>query len=162
VTLSAAEFHDIDHHTQELLPEWARVDNVDWNVQRGEGAVTWSTSAYTGAAPGGNEHIANALRWGTLYNFRFDADAPPADAMAALGLFRPGSPESVTIAVIGPGAAARCPADLNGDSIVGGVDLASLLASWGPCGAACPADLDGDGDADGVDLAALLAAWGAC
>ena len=38
----------------------------------GSGAITWATTAY---AVNSN---ANALRWGTLYNFRFDADAPPA------------------------------------------------------------------------------------
>jgi hypothetical protein len=26
-----------------------------------------------------------------------------------------------------------CPGDLNGDGVVDGADLASLLANWGPC-----------------------------
>ncbi len=51
-----------------------------------------------------------------------------------------------------------CPADLDGDSVVGSEDLAVLLAAWGGAGA----DLTGDGVTDSADLAVLLAAWGAC
>lgn len=57
--------------------------------------------------------------------------------------------------------AASCAADLSGDGVVDGADLASVLAAWGPCDE-CVADLNGDGLVDGADLAQLLAAWGAC
>ena len=52
--------------------------------------------------------------------------------------------------------------DLDGDGNVGPFDLATLLASWGPCSpqSACPADLNGDGNVDPTDLAMLLTAWG--
>ncbi len=46
--------------------------------------------------------------------------------------------------------------DLNGDGIVNGADLATLLANWGLGGAA---DLSGDGIVNGADLATLLANW---
>ena len=49
------------------------------------------------------------------------------------------------------------PADLTGDGIVDGVDLAVLLAAWGVAGH--PADINGDGVVDGLDLAVLLARW---
>jgi hypothetical protein len=49
------------------------------------------------------------------------------------------------------------PADLNGDGIVNGVDLATLLAAWGVAGH--PADINSDGVVDGADLSALLASW---
>lgn len=52
-----------------------------------------------------------------------------------------------------------CPADLSGDGVVNGTDLATLLAAWGGAG---PADLDGSGAVGGADLAVLLAAWGPC
>ncbi|MCA9286375.1 MAG: spondin domain-containing protein [Phycisphaerales bacterium] len=52
-----------------------------------------------------------------------------------------------------------CPADLNGDGMVGGEDLGLLLADWGGTGAS---DLDGDGTVGGSDLGLLLAAWGGC
>lgn len=51
--------------------------------------------------------------------------------------------------------------ELDGDGVVGAVDLAILLGSWGPC-AACPADFDDDGQVGPLDLATLLAAWGPC
>jgi len=43
---------------------------------------------------------ANAIRWGTLYNFRFDSSAPPALTSANVGFFKTGSPVSVD--VVGP------------------------------------------------------------
>jgi hypothetical protein len=51
-----------------------------------------------------------------------------------------------------------CPADLNGDNIVNGVDLGLLLAAWGTA----EQDITGDGTTDGVDLGILLASWGLC
>ncbi len=54
-----------------------------------------------------------------------------------------------------------CPADLDGDGMVGAADLAALLAAWNG-GAGDPADLDGDGTVGAGDLAVLLAAWGPC
>jgi hypothetical protein len=51
-----------------------------------------------------------------------------------------------------------CDADINGDSMRDGADLAILLTGWG---SASP-DLNGDGVANGGDLAILLDAWGAC
>lgn len=55
--------------------------------------------------------------------------------------------------------AAPCPADLDGDAVVGPGDLAVLLARWGDPG---KGDLDGDGATGSGDLTILLAAWGDC
>ncbi len=59
----------------------------------------------------------------------------------------------------------RCPADFDGDGLVGGSDLGAWLAYAGQqCGEGedCPWDLDVDGDVDGADLGLLLGAWGVC
>jgi hypothetical protein len=58
-------------------------------------------------------------------------------------------------------AEARVPADLSGDGMVDGFDLALLLGGWGRCPMhrGCPGDLNGDGGINGFDLAILLAAW---
>ena len=53
-----------------------------------------------------------------------------------------------------------CPADINGDGLVDGADLNTLLGSWGTSTAA--ADLNDDGLVDGADLNLLLGAWGIC
>lgn len=65
------------------------------------------------------------------------------------------------------------PADLTGDGVINGIDLAVLLSHWGTCrhsSTGCSrnratdecgkADLDDDGAVNGSDLAMLLAAWG--
>jgi hypothetical protein len=54
--------------------------------------------------------------------------------------------------------AAPCPADLNGDGVVGGADLGALLSGWGSAGG----DINDSGDTDGADLGILLSAWGNC
>jgi len=56
-----------------------------------------------------------------------------------------------------------CAADLNGDQVVDGSDLASILGAWGAvCECLCPADVDRDGFINGSDLAEMLGAWGTC
>lgn len=74
-----------------------------------------------------------------------------------------------------PGAAngpctptARCPADLNADSVVDGIDLAILLVAWGPADVPnegegpAETDLNDDGLVDAGDLGILLASWPEC
>ena len=58
----------------------------------------------------------------------------------------------------GQPCAPPCPADLNGDTMVGGLDLTILLGAWGTGGA----DIDGDGNTGGTDLTIMLGAWGNC
>jgi len=72
------------------------------------------------------------------------------------------SKDPYTLTITGPAAiveAGACPADLDGDGVVGSGDLGQLLAAWGGTG---PADLDGDGAVGSGDLGELLAAWGPC
>ena len=52
-----------------------------------------------------------------------------------------------------------CPADLDGDGLVGGSDLGVFFVGWGTDG---PGDLDGDGLVGGADLGLLFLAWGPC
>ena len=58
----------------------------------------------------------------------------------------------------------ECDADLDGDGIVGGADLAQVLSEWGqsvvPPGSG--ADLNGDGIVSGPDLTQVLGFWGQC
>jgi hypothetical protein len=46
--------------------------------------------------------------------------------------------------------------DLNGDGLVNGADLGTLLGAWGTPG---PGDFNGDGIVNGADLGTLLGAW---
>ena len=59
--------------------------------------------------------------------------------------------------------AARIPADLDGDGLVGILDFLALLAAWGPCPGPpdpCLADIDGDGVVGIADFLYLLGVWG--
>ena len=49
------------------------------------------------------------------------------------------------------------PADLDGNGVVNGADLATLLSNWGTSGTG---DINGDGAVTGADLGILLSAWG--
>jgi len=53
-----------------------------------------------------------------------------------------------------------CRADLSGDGVVNGIDLAFVLSNWGTAGGAT--DITGDGTVNGADLGIILAAWGNC
>lgn len=80
-TFSAAGFHDVDAHSGEPY------DTTDWPSSTIADSVVWTAPAFT---PAGNR---NALRWGTLYNFWFDADRPPTDVVShSLRLFKAGFP----------------------------------------------------------------------
>ncbi|MEY3026246.1 MAG: hypothetical protein RLZZ238_1143 [Planctomycetota bacterium] len=52
----------------------------------------------------------------------------------------------------------NCPADLDGDGLVGAFDMAVVLDGWGTA----TGDIDGDGRTDARDISALLDGWGAC
>lgn len=136
----------VNHHSGEPY------SSDPWSMTAPAGGLLWSTQTFAQNAN------ANALRWSTMFNFRFDADTPPTEGTASLGLFKVGSPADLSVTVLVP-SAPPCPADLTGDGVVDGSDLAMVLGQWGQAG---PADLDGNGTADGADLAIVLGAWGAC
>jgi hypothetical protein len=52
-----------------------------------------------------------------------------------------------------------CPADFDGNGVVGTSDLLLLLSNWGQGGVG---DLDGSGAVGTPDLLMLLEAWGPC
>ncbi len=85
-----AGFHDVEYHSGEPF------SNTDWSISVLSGKIIWSGQDF---AVNPN---ANALRWGTLYNFRFDSNAPPGNTTVVLDLFKPGAPNKINISTIGP------------------------------------------------------------
>jgi hypothetical protein len=83
-------FHAPFYHSGEPF------SNDPWDVTIEGDAITWSTTPYD------EDPNANALRWSTLYNFRFEANAGPQASSATIGLFRPGTPALVTGNTLGP------------------------------------------------------------
>src|SRR5206468_5129853 len=69
----------------------AGYSSTPWNVTQDATSITWSTETFA------TNQNANAIRFGTLYNFRFDADQPPLAANATVGFFKTGSPMTVAI-----------------------------------------------------------------
>ena len=104
VTVTNIGFRDVDYHSGEPF------DGTDWVGVQSGGSVTWSTDSFA------TNQDANAIRWGTLYNFRFDADTAPTSANATLGLFRPHTPNSVQVAIRAPQSGGAGP-DCDGDGI---------------------------------------------
>ncbi len=146
--VSSIGFHDIDAHSGEPY------DTTDWTGAPAGPAVRWSATPYD------IDPDANALRWGSLFNFRFVSNNPPTERLASIELFRPGAPDTVAVTVIAP--ASSCPADLDGNGLVGFPDLLAVLSAWGPCPPPCSADPNGDGTVDFADLLIVLSAWGPC
>ncbi|MEZ5314324.1 MAG: hypothetical protein R2862_12130 [Thermoanaerobaculia bacterium] len=83
--ITSTGFKDIPHHSGEPYA------TADWDVfvDGTGGTVSWSTDGFA------TDPNANALRWATMFNFWFDADAPPDNAVHTLGLFKPGPTNSV-------------------------------------------------------------------
>src|SRR5262249_17299429 len=119
-TVQNIGFHDVDYHSGEPFA------GTDWNGVFSNGAVTLSTQDFN------TNKNANALRWGTLYNFRFDANRQPQTVNATLGLFRPGSPGAMNPSTVGP---TPTQADCNHNGIPDTIDLQNGTSP----------DCDGDG-----------------
>ena len=62
-----------------------------WLFTDGLTSATWNCQTFA------QNQNANAIRFGTLYNFRFDSTAPPNPTTANIGFFKTGSPISVTV-----------------------------------------------------------------
>ena len=87
-SVNGVGFHDVDYHSGEAY------DGTDWPGMVLAGRVEWATV--------GSDPLANALRWGTSYNFRFTADRPPVTAATTIELFGPGSNDSVQVDAVVP------------------------------------------------------------
>jgi hypothetical protein len=85
-----ANISNIGFHDNDLDPA------TDWQVAVENGAITWQTQTHA------ENPNANALVFGYLFNFRFDADAAPAATEATLGPFKPGAGGDVLAATRGP------------------------------------------------------------
>lgn len=113
-------FHDVDYHSGEPF------DGTDWVVSKITDEITWATEAHA------SNPNANALRWGTLYNFRFSTNVEPGPTTIILGLFKPGPFPDVTAATIGPKLALI---DCNDNEIADACDISCAAVDCvPPCG----------------------------
>jgi hypothetical protein len=104
VNISNIGFHAPPQH-----PGWAHdgtcndqgYSSTPWAVTQVSDSITWNTETFA------QNCNANAIRFGTLYNFRFDADQPPQSANATVGFFKTGSP--MMVAIVAPAGGTSTP-----------------------------------------------------
>lgn len=148
--VTSAGFHAVRNHAPEAnAPNYS---SEPWQFLNADGLVRWSTEPYP------LNPNANAIRWGTMYNFRFDAAGPPVPATATLTLFMTGV--DVEVAIVGPGTPDALRADFNGDCEVDVSDadafIQILLGINSEASDSIRADLDGSGTADGLDISRFV------
>ena len=86
-TITNVGHRDVDHHSGEPY------GTTNWVPTVTSDAVIWATEDFATNAN------ANALRWGTMFNFWFDADRGPGSIQHVIGLFKPGTPTQMTFSI---------------------------------------------------------------
>ncbi len=72
----------------------AGFSNAAWTSNQTSDALSWNTETFA------QNPNANAIRFGTLYNFRFDSNRPPQAVNATIGFLKTGTP--ITVGIQGP------------------------------------------------------------
>jgi len=93
---------NIGFHAPSQEPGWPNdgtfnnqgYSSMPWTVTQASDSITWNSESFA------QNQNANAIRWGTLYNFRFDGDQPPQTANGTIGFFKTGTP--ITVAIQAP------------------------------------------------------------
>jgi hypothetical protein len=106
---AGANISNIGFHAPPQEPGWANdgtfnsqgYSSTPWSVTQAADSLTWNSETFV------QNQNANAIRFGTLYNFRFDADQPPQSGNATVGFFKTGSP--IAVAIQGPAGGTPTP-----------------------------------------------------
>ena len=100
---SGVNISNVGFHAPPQEPGWANdgtfnnqgYSSTPWSVNQQLSYIQWSCESFV------QNQNANAIRFGTLYNFRFDAQAPPQNVPNAyVGFFKTGG--AMAVAVQGP------------------------------------------------------------
>jgi hypothetical protein len=84
-------FHrDVKYHSGEVYT------NEDWTLDIANKSVSWEGMKFD------QNPNANALRWGTMFNFAIESDAAPEMGEVTLTLFRPGGPPKIKVPALVP------------------------------------------------------------
>ena len=97
ITVSNLGFHAPPNHpgfANDGTSGNAGFSNAAWTSNQTADVLSWSSETFA------QNQNANAIRFGTLYNFRFDSNRPPQVRDATIGFFKTGSP--MTVAIQGP------------------------------------------------------------
>ena len=94
VTVSNLGFHAPPQHPGVAADGTAGntgYSSAAWTPSQTFNALAWKSETFA------QNQNANAIRWGTLYNFRFDSNKPPQAANATLGFYKTGAPYTLAI-----------------------------------------------------------------
>ena len=102
---TGAVLDNIGFHAPPQHPGWTNdgtfgstgFSSAPWTQSQTGGNMTWSSETFA------QNPNANAIRWGTMYNFRFDSNRPPQMMNATVGFLKTGAP--ITVQVQGPSPA---------------------------------------------------------
>jgi hypothetical protein len=136
VVISQMGFHQPEYHSGEPYSQ------TPWSGALSGGAIAWTGGTW---ATSQND---NAIRWSTLYNFRFIANQPPkSTAVVRLGLFKPavqvGDADFIDVAGLPTPGDPPCRADFNGMNGITIQDIFDFLNAW--FGGSPSADFNGGG-----------------
>lgn len=95
--------NNIGFHAPPQHPGWS---NDGTAASAGFSSAAWAETLIASEMKWSSETMAqnvnaNAIRWGTMYNFRFDSTSPPELTNATIGFFKTGAP--ITVEVMAPG-----------------------------------------------------------
>jgi hypothetical protein len=121
-------------------------NNMPWTSTRTSNSVRWESAQNFATNPN-----ANALRWGWMHNFWFDASTAPAatNPNATLSSFKTLANPSAAFAVAAPGAPVCDSIDFNNDNVFPSTeDIDDLLSVYGggPCSTGNCNDIDINND----------------
>ncbi len=136
-TITNIGFHDVSYHDGDGNSS-VNYSGTDWVGSVSGGAITWACQTQAVNAN------ANAIRWGTTYNFRFDADVAPTSGTLTLGLWVPGTPTSVTTTGDVPSAGSFV-AYCSGDGLDAQVTTPCPCANSGAAGNGCASSFNANG-----------------
>lgn len=113
---SGATLSNVGFHAPPQHPGWsadgtvgnAGYSNAPWTQTQAASSMTWNTETLA------QNPNANAIRWGTMYNFRFNSNRPPQTTNATIGFFKTGAPITVQIQAPGSGGGTPVTVSLSG------------------------------------------------
>lgn len=124
----------------------------------GNGGQTWvsleTVTENAGAWVEKEFRIADFVEPSDAIRLRFIASDLGSGSLVEAGV------DDVSIVGLDCGAVTPCPGDLDGNGLVNGADLGTMLEKWGTSDPV--ADLNADGIVNGSDLGELLIGWGSC
>jgi len=97
ITVRNVEFHAPPNHPgfpNDGTVGNAGFSNAAWTPSQTASDISWSTETFA------QNPNANAIRFGTMYNFRFDSNRSPTAVNATVGFLKTGTP--ITVGIQGP------------------------------------------------------------